>query len=252
MKLNEPSGMGRVIFPFVARVLEMVIFRLVDHIAVETESIIERGPFSGYKCKVSANGAFYVDTCHFTSNRELRDRRELVGFIGLLFPVKGVVNFVDAIPLILRQLPNVEFVICGSGSLFEEIKEDLERVGLSDKVKLTGWLSSDKVADYLNQMKLLVLPSYEEGLPNIILEAMACGTPVLATPIGGIPNVIKDEKTGFILENNSAESIARGVLKALNHPKLLEITKNARALIESKYSYTAAIHRYENILTILC
>ena len=252
IKLNEPSGAARGIFPLVARVLERMIFRLVDQIAVETDGIIERGSFGRYKGKVSANGAFYVDTSRFRLERELKNRKKLVGLVSILAPVKGVVNFIDSLPLILRQLPDVEFLIGGGGPLFYKIKDRLEKDGLCDKVRLTGWLSNYQVADYLNQMKLLVLPSYEEGLPNIILEAMACGTPVLATPVGGIPDVIKDEKTGFILEDNSAESIARGVIKALNHPRLLEITKNARALIESKYSYAATVHRYENILTSLC
>jgi len=252
MKLNEPSGASGAIFPLVAGVLERMIFHLVDHIAVETKGIIERGPFSRYKGKVSSNGAFYVDTSRFRLERELKDRKQLGGLVSSLAPVKGVVNFIDALPLILRQLPDVEFLIGGDGPLFYKIKDCLEKSGLRDKVSLTGWLSRDRVAYHLNQMKLLVLPSYEEGLPNIVLEAMTCGTPVLATPVGGIPDVIKDGITGFILEDNYAESIAKGVIRALNHPRLLEITKDARALIESKYSYTAAVHRYGNILTSLC
>jgi glycosyltransferase involved in cell wall biosynthesis len=81
---------------------------------------------------------------------------------------------------------------------------------------------------------------------------LACGTPVLATPVGGIPDVIKDGETGFILDGNSAESIARGAIRALNYPKLLEIAKSARALIESKYSYAAAFQRYERLLSGFC
>lgn len=252
MKLNEPPGTGKVIFPYVARALERIIFCLVDKVAVEAESTIEDGPFGRHKGKVSANGAFYVDTNRFKLERELKDRKELVGLICSLVPKKGVINLIDAIPLLLEKLPDIEFLIGGSGPLFNEIKDRLERDRLSDKVHLTGWLSENGVVDYLNQMKLFILPSYEEGVPNIILEAMACGTPVLTTPVGGIPDVIKDGKTGFILNDNSAESIARGTIRALNYPKLLEITKSARTLIESKYSYTAAVQRYENILGGLC
>jgi len=80
------------------------------------------------------------------------------------------------------------------------------------------------------------------------IGAMACGTPVLATPVGGIPDVIKDEETGFILEDNSPECIAENVIRALNHPDLDRIVKNARKLIEERYTYEAAVERYRKIL----
>jgi glycosyltransferase involved in cell wall biosynthesis len=77
---------------------------------------------------------------------------------------------------------------------------------------------------------------------------MACGTPVLATPVGGIPDLIKDGKTGFILEDNSPRCIAENVFRALEHPGLDEIAKNAHDLIEKHYTYEATVERYKNIL----
>lgn len=104
----------------------------------------------------------------------------------------------------------------------------------------------NKFPDYLN--KLFVLSSYTEGLPYTILEAMASGTPVLATPVGAIPDVIKDGETGFIMENNSPECIAKNVIRALEHPNPEEIIKNARALVEKKFTHKAAVERYRKIL----
>jgi len=95
---------------------------------------------------------------------------------------------------------------------------------------------------------LLALPTqHAEGLPTVILEAMACGTPVLATPVGGIPDVIKDGETGFIMENNSPECIAKNIVRVLEYPDLNKVTKNARKLIEEKYTYKAAVERYRRI-----
>jgi glycosyltransferase involved in cell wall biosynthesis len=78
---------------------------------------------------------------------------------------------------------------------------------------------------------------------------MACGTPVLATSVGSIPDVIKDGETGFIMEGNSPECIAKNVMRALEHPNLDEIVKNARALWwKREFTYEAAVERYRTIL----
>ena len=77
---------------------------------------------------------------------------------------------------------------------------------------------------------------------------MACGTPVLATPVGGVPDVIKDDETGFIIEDNSPECIAENVERALNSPDLDKIVKNARELVEKEFTYEAAVERYREIL----
>ena len=110
------------------------------------------------------------------------------------------------------------------------------------------WIPHDKLPDFLNELKLVVLPSYTEGLPNLMIEAMACGTLVLATPVGAIPDVINDGETGFIMENNSPECIAENAIRALEHPNLEEVVKNARELVEREFMYDAAVERYKKIL----
>jgi glycosyltransferase involved in cell wall biosynthesis len=243
-------GLGRVFFVAV-RMLERLNFHIADLIAVESESIIDFQGLNKFRKKVTINGAMYVDTNLLTIKKKLKDKRNLVGYIGRLASGKGIPDFIKAMSLILKERGEVEFLIGGDGPLFDEIKKDLNDNGLRDKVKLTGWITHDKLPDYLNELKVLVLPSYSEGLPNIMLEALACGTPVLATPVGGVPDVIKDGETGFILENNSPEVIAENVMLVLEHPDLERIMENGRGLVEREFSYDAAVERYRKILNLL-
>ena len=80
---------------------------------------------------------------------------------------------------------------------------------------------------------------------------MACGTPVLTTPVGGVTDVIRDGETGFILKNNSPESLVKGIKRCLNHPKLPKIIENSQNLIKNVYSYDLAINNYELLLNKL-
>ena len=233
---------------YIVRLMERACYHLSDNIAAETESAIRFLGLDTFRNKISIYGALiYIDTDSFKIQCDLKGRDNLVGYIGNLVRGKGVMNFIDAARLILRQRDDVEFLIVGDGSLFSEIRDKLESNDLQNKVKLTGWIPHDEIPDYLNKLRLLVLPSYSEGLPGIVLEAMACGAPILATPVGGIPDLIKDGVTGFIIEDNTPESIAKNVRRALNYHDLDRIIGNARKRIEEKYTYEATVERYKKI-----
>ena len=230
--------------------LEMISLSLSDRIFVESESAVSFLNLSKYKKKISANsaGAMYMDINLLKITKDLKDKRDLIGFISRFNEVKGIMNFVKAIPLILKERRDLEFLIGGEGELFDKIQKELKDSGVYDKVELTGWIPHDELPNYLNELKLILLPSYSEGLPAIVQEGMACGAVVLATPVGSIPDVIKDGETGFILEDNSPECIAKNVIRALEHPNLEEIVKNARNLIEEEYSYEVMVRKCRDSL----
>jgi len=125
------------------------------------------------------------------------------------------------------------------GQLKEANETSLQGEGITARVDLPN---------HLNQLRLLVLPSYTEGLPNIMLEAMACGTPVLATPVGAIPDVIIDGKTGFIMENNSPECIAENVKRALNSPDLEQIAEAGRRFVEENFTFEKVVENWKRAL----
>jgi len=158
-----------------------------------------------------------------------------------LDPEKGIREFMEAIPIVIKARSDVRFLIAGNGVLRGEVERFLRRERLEPLVELRGWVPHDQVPRVLNSLKIAVLPSYTEGLPNVLVESMACGTPVVATAVGSIPDFVKDGVTGFLTQNNKPEELARGILRALSHPNLEEISANAATLAESEFSYARAV-----------
>jgi glycosyltransferase involved in cell wall biosynthesis len=128
------------------------------------------------------------------------------------------------------------------------VKQEIAALGLRDRVTLSGLIPHDELPELLNRLKLLVLPSYTEGVPTIILEAMACGVPVVATPVGGIPDVVRDGETGFILEDNTPPEIARVILQALACSRLERVAQQASELIRRERSFEAGIAGWRYVL----
>ena len=218
---------------------------LTDRIVVESPKVVSQLGLDRYKSKIKEGGLF-VDTGIFKVKKQIKERGNIIGYVGRFSKEKGVLNFAESILFSLNK-EDIQFLLAGSGELFNHIKQRVEDLH-SERIILKDWVPSEKLPDILNELKLLVLPSYTEGLPNIILEAMACGTPVLATSVGGISDIIKDGETGFIMEDNSPECIAQSVARVLNCPDLDRIVSNARKLIEDEFVYNAAVARYKVIL----
>jgi len=106
---------------------------------------------------------------------------------------------------------------------------------------------------YLSKIRIFVFPTIADGLPNTILEALACGCIVLATPEGGIPDVIKDNVTGYYIHGSlDPMNIANHIIRILNMPKerLKEVSFNAKRFVERYYGYTVTLSRWKNIMSL--
>ena len=228
--------------------LQSINYILADTIVLRSENIIAEHSMQRYRNKIVIGHEHFLDFTAFKIQKPLGERNNLVGYIGRLQEIKGVLKFVKSIQTILQERNDVSFLIGGEGPLREKLETYLHQVGLGNKVTFNSWIPHDELPNYLNKLKLLVIPSYTETGPYIAFEAMACGTPVLATPVGSIPDVIKNGKTGFIMENNSPECIARNVMRALNHPDLDEVVKNARELVVEEFTYEVAVEGYRRVV----
>jgi glycosyltransferase involved in cell wall biosynthesis len=227
-------------------ILIRLLYRLSDKIVVESRRLTGDPVFSAdiRKCR---DGALFVES-EFRRTTPLEERRNLVGFIGRISLEKGILPFAQAIPEVLSTLPGTEFIIIGSGRADDLLQSELDARRLTDKVVWLRWMEHTEVVRWLNQIKLLVVPSATEGLPYIVLEAAACGTPVLASAVGGIPDIMVDRESGFLLPDGSSGAIVRGILAALSYERLDRIAERAAAMVEAAYSFPACVARYRSIL----
>jgi len=232
--------------------LKRITMALSNNIFLYSKSLISQWDLKRYEDKiVVAPSDVWVDTNGFKATEPLSTREKVIGYVGRIDVVSGVYNLVQAMTEVLKEMRDVRALIVGDGQSQAEIERFLQSECLTEQVQLTGWVTHDDIPRYLNQLKLLVLPSYSEGLPTRALEAMACGTPVLATSVGSIPDLIRDGETGFIMADNSPECIASNVLRALNHPNLDQISENGIALIERKYRYEVIRDRFRTVIAEL-
>lgn len=232
-------------------ILECLNYSLSGKLIVYSNNLISDFNLNKYKNKIIIAHEHFIDFDKFQVRTRLNERENNIGYIGRLDEEKGILNIVKAIPSIIKENKGIKFFIVGDGQLKSEIDKYLNEENLKNKVECYGWVTHDELPKYLNKLKLMVLPSYTEGLPNVMLEAMACGTPVLATPVGAIPDFIKDGETGFIMEDNSPECIASNILRAVNHPNLEQIANNGRAMVEEGFTFEKAVEGYRKILTNL-
>ncbi len=231
------------------KLLRRATYHFSDRIILYSERMMEECGAERYRSKVSIATKHFLALDTFKIQTPLKRRDNLVGYIGSLSQRKGIPNLLRAITEVARRRNDINFLIGGKGPLRAEIREYLTGQNLDNRVRFIDWIPHEQLPKHLNQLKLLVLPSYAEGLPNIILEAMACGTPVLATAVDAIPDVIRDGETGFILEDNSPECIARNVIRVLDYPKLDGIVMRAHVLIEKEFTYEAAVEKYRSALS---
>ena len=149
-----------------------------NRIIVYSPNNIQEFGLDKFEYKIYIASRHFLDFDKFKLKKKFNERDQLVGYIGRFSDEKGILNLVKAIPIVLADI-NVKFLLIGDGKLRKDIEDYIRLQKLESNVQITGWVNHDCLPDYLNNMKLVVLPSYTEGLPNIMLEAMACGSPVL-------------------------------------------------------------------------
>jgi len=223
------------------KIVEKCNYYLADFIGVESLSVANHMGLIKYNEKIFSFHLYCENSFKETIN--YNDRELIIGYLGRLSDEKGIIEFLSATDLILKTNLDCKIIIGGDGLLRsfveKEITEQKNKYG-TERITFLGWVPHNLQNNILNMLKLLVLPSKSEGLPNILIEAMACGTPVLATPVGGIPDIIENGKNGFILKNNNPETISNQVIEIITMNNLKNISKQALD-IHKDYSFSSTV-----------
>ena len=159
----------------------------------------------------------------------------IVGNVAALVPHKGQRHLVEAAALVVREVPDARFVIAGEGELRPTLEHLIKHLNLEKHVILAGFrpdvLSMHKAFD------IFVMSSITEGLGTSLLDAMACGRPIVATTAGGMPEVVQDGKTGILVPPRDDRALADGIIRLLKDPALRERMGTAGlALAEARFS----------------
>lgn len=228
------------------QMLERIGFLVADAILTYTPTMADELDLGRYESKLYTSGARFIDTDRFQPTVPFGERDRVVGFLGRIDEEKRI----RTLATVAKLLPDdCVFVFAGDGELSEWLAAELEEERKEGKVELSGWVDHEGVPEVLNRFQLLVMPSQPtEGLPTAILEAMACGTPVYATPVAGVPDVVKQDETGFLMHEVKGRSIATDIERLLYNDNLAEVSENARTLIEEEYGFQSAVERWKKII----
>jgi polysaccharide biosynthesis protein VpsI len=157
-------------------------------------------------------------------------------YVGKLEARKGFNNLIDAAAIVLKEFPQAEFWFAGHGDL-EAAREQAERLGIQSQIHLLGWRAGEELEAIYQQANLFCLPSFNEGVPMSMLEAMSHGLPVVCTRVGGIPDVVREGENALYAEPGNAHSIADSLLRLMRAPLFAEtMAREARRTVLERFS----------------
>jgi glycosyltransferase involved in cell wall biosynthesis len=166
---------------------------------------------------------------------EGRDR--LVLFLGHLYRDKGVYELLEAFARLQPSRSGLRLVMAGEGGEAHRLRLEADRLGVNAAVELPGWIGSDEKAELLARAACLALPSHDEGLPLALLEAMLAGVPVVATSVGGVPEIVEHGRHALLVAPRDPEALATALARVLNDPKLAtQLSEAARRHANAEYT----------------
>lgn len=195
----------------------------------------------------------FIPNCvDIPGERQCRAKKEetVIGTVGRLVPAKDYRTLLIAAKGVIAAKPYVKFLLVGDGEEREMLEKTASSLNIASHVQFSGWQSD--VGYYLDQIDLFVLSSITEGIPVALLEAMAKGVPVVATNVGGIPEVIENGLNGFLVQPGRPECLTNAILNMLDRKEARDrLGKAARATVMKSFAVTRICREYETLYNTL-
>ncbi len=186
------------------------------------------------KIRVIGNG---VDIRTFSPSKEKNDQ-EYILYIGRLDPRKGLFDIIECGKYVCMKRPNTSFIIVGKGMLENVLKKKVREAGLQKNFIFLGFVDKKKLIQLYQNATICVIPSHYEGLPTVLLEAMSCGLPVVATAISGSLDVVSSGENGILIPPKSPKEMANAISMLLDNDEIRKkLGKNARKTIEERFTW---------------
>ncbi len=219
---------GYSFFTQLLKKIQTKVARSADVIVVPSyyfKTIIINWGIRSEKINVIYNG---IEISQNLGVRHLSGEGKVLLSVGRLVPWKGFKVLIETMPDILREIPKAKLVIVGSGPQKEELEKIIEKLGLQDKIILTGQLQRQEVLEQMKKTNIFVLNTQYEGFAHLLLEASNIKIPIITTNIGGNPELIRNNKEGILVQPNDKEAIKNAVVKILQDDDFREkIIQNA-------------------------
>jgi len=205
--------------------------------------VVENGVDAG-KIRILPNS---IDTDKF-QKKDCEKKYDLIT-LGRLSSEKELVKFLEITVLLKNKYPDISCAIAGKGPESDRLQQKADQAGLEGNVRFLGYV--DNIVDFYNSGKVFVLTSSTEGLPRTLIEAMACGVPCVAPKVGDVEDLVKDEETGFIIDNYSdIDTFVDKIIYLLeNQENYNLISQKAMSFSKSRYSFQTATNVWKDILT---
>ncbi len=239
---------------FLTNLYAKMVLPRVDAIITTTESYASTSPvmkhFPHHAIPIGIHyEMFDASRAKQGITEEKRDRKKVL-FLGRLAANKGIDYLVHAIPLVLKEVPDAKFVICGEGEEKPHVESYIDRVGVRDHIEFRGKVNIDEMVELYSTSAMFVFPSINrlEAFGIVQLEAMSCYTPVVASNIPGVNNVMDEGKNGLLVEPRDPQALAGAIVKILKDPGLAKsMGTHGRRLVEEKYNWKAIGDRIEAV-----